>query len=120
MQRIRTAAAAVAMAVLVGACSAKPPVNEWVVIDPPPDGAGQAVTILGTVRHLDLEGGLYVISSVEGTNYNPTNLPAAFRVDGRAVEAEGYQRDDMASIAMVGPIVDIVRVRDRPEDAPRP
>ncbi len=114
MQQIRMGIAALAMAALIAGCSAKPPLAEWVVIDPPPDGTGQAVTIVGTVRHLDLEGGLYVISSAEGTNYNPTNLPAIFRVDGKAVEAEGRQRDDMVSIGMVGPIVDLVRIRERP------
>ncbi|MHB1328053.1 MAG: hypothetical protein ACYC2K_07610 [Gemmatimonadales bacterium] len=96
------------------------PSPEWVVVEPPPEAAGQAVTIIGTVRHLDLEGGLYVISNADGINYNPTNLPAAFRVDGKPVEAEGRQRDDMASIGMVGPIVELVRIRDRPADAPSP
>ncbi|MBX3146182.1 MAG: hypothetical protein KF785_05385 [Gemmatimonadales bacterium] len=107
-------ASALIATVLIAACGARSPAAEWVVIEPPPDGAGQAVTIVGTVRHLDLEGGLYVITNSEGINYNPTNLPGGFRVDGKAVEAEGLQRDDMVSIGMVGPIVDIVRIRERP------
>lgn len=40
MQQIRMGITALAMAVLIAGCSAKPPSSEWVVIDPPPDGTG--------------------------------------------------------------------------------
>ncbi len=66
--------------------------------------------VSGTVRHLDLEGGVWVISSGE-TNYNPINLAKGFQVDGLAVEAELLERDDMASVGMVGPMVEIVEIR---------
>jgi hypothetical protein len=54
-----------------------------------------------------------VIRDAGGTQYNPTNLPEPFQVDGKAVEAEARRRDDMASIGMVGPIVELIRIRER-------
>jgi heat shock protein HslJ len=85
----------------------------WVAITPEPQGDGPVTTILGVVRHLDLEGGIFVIQDAGGTHYNPTNLPGGFREDGKLVEAEARRRDDVASIGMVGPVIDIVRIRER-------
>jgi len=90
--------------------------DAWVQVMPEPaEEAGRQAPhrLVGTVRYLDLEGGLYVIRDAEGTNHNPTNLPAEFRVDGLAVEAAVRGRDDLMSIGMVGPMVDIVRIRER-------
>ena len=87
--------------------------NGWVEVSPRPEGDGPVTTILGVVRHLDLEGGLFVIQDAGGTNYNPTNLPGAFREDGKVVEAEARQRNDVASIGMVGPVIDVLRIRER-------
>ena len=88
----------------------------WVELKPESAEGGPVLSLSGTVRHMDLEGGLYVIRDADGTNYNPTNLPEAFRMDGLAVEAAAQARDDLMSIGMVGPMVDIVRIRER--DAP--
>ncbi|HYC31381.1 MAG TPA: META domain-containing protein [Gemmatimonadales bacterium] len=87
--------------------------NGWVDVTPKPEGDGPVITILGTVRHLDLEGGLFVVQDAGGTNYNPTNLPGEFRKDGKVVEAEARERKDVGSIGMVGPVIDVVRIRER-------
>ena len=87
--------------------------NFWVEVTPKTEGDGPVTTMLATVRHLDLEGGLFVIQDAGGNNYNPTNLPAEFREDGKVVEVEVRRRDDVASIGMVGPMVDVLRIRDR-------
>ncbi len=91
--------------------------NGWVDLKPETPGSGPTIHISGTVRHLDLEGGLFVIRDAAGTQYNPVNLPAAFQVEGVAVEAEARRRDDMASIGMVGPLIELLRIRrsSRPE-----
>lgn len=47
----------------------------WVEPTPQPVGSGPALHITGTVHHLDLEGGLFVIRDTQGTQYNPVNLP---------------------------------------------
>jgi hypothetical protein len=69
--------------------------------------------ITGTVHHLDLEGGLFVIRDATGTQYNPLNLPADFQVEGLLVEAEAQRASDVASIGMVGPLVELLRIRRR-------
>jgi heat shock protein HslJ len=87
--------------------------NRWVEINPKPEAGGPVTTIFGVIRHLDVEGGLFVIQDAGGTNYNPTNLPGAFREAGKAVEAEARERDDIMSIGMVGSVIDLVRIRER-------
>lgn len=88
--------------------------NGWVELKPEPAGSGPTFRIAGTVRHLNLEGGSFVIRDAEGTQWNPINLPQDFWVDGLAVEADARRRDDMASIGMVGPLVELLRIRNRP------
>jgi len=109
----------VPVAVLILPSCASTAGNGWVELKPPqPAGSGPTFYITGTVHHLDLEGGLFVIRDTEGRQYNPLNLPDAFRVDGMALEADARRRDDMASIGMVGPLVELLRIRSRPgEDA---
>jgi len=89
----------------------------WVVPQPPPAAAGETFSIIGTVHHLDLEGGVFVIRDASGTQYQPMNLPESFRRDGMLVEAQVQRRDDMASISMVGPLVEVLRIRVRTADA---
>lgn len=109
---IRRAASSVAIVALLAASSCGPARNgsEWDVLMPEAESA-ETARISGSVAYMELEGGLYVLRTADGTNYNPNNLPESYRVDGAAVEADVVVRDDMASIGMVGPIVDIVRIR---------
>ena len=89
--------------------------------EPPAVAAGSAseLRISGTVRHLELEGGLFVIRDASGTQYNPLNLPDAYKQDGLAVEVQARRRDDAASIGMVGPMIEILRIRKRTVAAPQ-
>ncbi len=110
--------ALVPIAVLVLSSCATTGSNGWVELKTDPAGAGPAFHITGIVHYMNVEGGLFVIRDAKGTQYNPINLPGAFRVDGMAVEADARRRDNMASIGMVGPLVELLRVRSRPgEDA---
>jgi hypothetical protein len=81
---------------------------------PPP--AEAILRLTGTVHHLDLEGGVYVIRTEDGTQYRPVELPEEFRVDGLAVEAEAKRRDDLMSVDMVGPAVELLDIRKRAAD----
>ena len=74
--------------------------------------------ITGTIRRLELEGGLYVIRDADGTQYNPLNLPDEYKSDGLAVDVQARRRDDTASIGMVGPMIEILRIRRRAAAAP--
>jgi heat shock protein HslJ len=80
--------------------------------------SGPVFHLGGTVRHVELEGGLFVIDAADGTRYVPTNLPPDYQIDGLALEAEARRRDDMASIAMVAPLVELVRIRKAPAGTP--
>jgi heat shock protein HslJ len=80
--------------------------------------SGPVFHLGGTVRHVDLEGGLFVIDAADGTRYVPTNLPTDYQMDGLALEAEARRRDDMVSIAMVAPLVELVRIRKAPAGTP--
>ncbi len=80
--------------------------------------SGPVFHLGGTVRHVELEGGLFVIDAADGTRYVPTNLPSDYQIDGLALEAEARRRDDMASIAMVAPLVELVRIRKAATGAP--
>lgn len=101
------------LALALTACSPKS--APWVVLPATADSSGTALTIVGIVRYTDLEGGVYTIQTEDGTNYDPTNLPAEFRKDGLAVEAEARKQDSMAGIHQVGPIVTLTRIRNRQE-----
>jgi hypothetical protein len=85
--------------------------KDWVELRPEGTGSGPTFRVTGTVHRLELEGGLFVIRDGEGTQYNPVNLPQSFRVDGIAVEADARRGDGVASIGMVGPIVELLRIR---------
>lgn len=84
--------------------------GDWDVLMPDREGA-DVTRVSGTVIHLELEGGVFVIRGEDGTTYEPTNLPEGYRIDGVPVEAELLVRGDAASIRMVGPVADIVRLR---------
>lgn len=82
----------------------------WVELASEADGP--TIRITGTVRREEVEGGVWVIRTEEG-KYQPMNLPPAFQVDGMAVEAVAVRRTDMVSIGMVGPLVELLRIRRR-------
>ena len=106
---------AVSSMLLLASCSRTR--EAWVELQTEPRNT-PTLSINGTVQHLQLEGGLYVIRDAQGTQYNPTNLPQSFRVAGIAVEAVARRRDDVASIGMVGPMVELLRIRRRGDSPP--
>jgi hypothetical protein len=110
--RISTLAA---LAVALAACTpgSTPSSTRWVVLEATADTTGTRLTIVGTVHYTDVEGGVYTIKTEDGTNYDPTNLPAEFKKEGLAVEAEARRQEGMAGIHQVGPIVTLIRIRTR-------
>jgi hypothetical protein len=96
---------------VIAACG--PHEADWVSPTPAAEPIGPQIHITGVVRHFELEGGFYAIRGDDSVTYNPTNLPAEFRQDGLAVEADARRRDDMASIQQVGPLVQLERIRRR-------
>lgn len=61
----------------------------------------------GTVRYLDLEGGLWVIES-GGKSYMPIDLTQNYMVDGLKVRFKVVERPDIFGIGMRGSYVEII------------
>jgi hypothetical protein len=69
-----------------------------------PDLSGE-----GMVEYIDVEGGCWGIES-NGEIYEPLNLPAELREDGLPIEFVAIDRDDVGSVCMIGPIIELLRV----------
>ena len=69
----------------------------WVELETEGPSDEPVMQLSGTVKHLELEGGLFVIRDAAGTQYHPINLPESFQVDGKAVEVEIDAQGDLAS-----------------------
>lgn len=85
----------------------------WVVLNPESKGAGNTMTIIGVVRHFELEGGFYIIQGDDGLTYDPINLPPEFRQDGLAVGAVARRRTDRLGVHQAGRIIELERIRRR-------
>ncbi len=68
------------------------------------------IEIIGTVSYVPLEGGFYAIRGDDGMNYDPMNLPAAFRKDGLRVRVKGVVMRDAVSFHMYGTIIKIIEI----------
>ncbi|GAA3544726.1 hypothetical protein [Zobellella aerophila] len=75
----------------------------WLDITPGEPG----IHISGTVRYLNLEGGIYIIRDARGTHYHPINLPTAFQQDGLPIEALARLRNG----SQLGIRVELLRIR---------
>jgi heat shock protein HslJ len=111
--RVTMLPATLALAACAGASAGGGGAGRWTELEPESGNNGEVIEVAGTVHRLDIEGGVFVIENAEGTRFNPTNLPEAFKVEGKAVEAEARQREDVMSLGMVGPIVELLRIRER-------
>ena len=67
--------------------------------DPEPQNV---ISGVGTIRHIELEGGFYGIVADDSTRYNPTELSEAFRTDGMRVRFRLQIRDDVMTTQMWG------------------
>lgn len=73
------------------------------------------VRVNGTVRFMTFEGGFWAVRGDDNVTYDPLGgLPAAFQSDGLRVRIEARQRNDMASVHMAGPIVEILTINRLP------
>jgi hypothetical protein len=96
------------------ACAPAEGPGGWIELAPASNDAS-VIRIVGTVRHLDVEGGQFVIADeVNGRRFSPMNLPDSVQVDGTRVEADARRRAGTVSAGMVGPIVELIRIRVLP------
>ena len=71
----------------------------------------KAVRLIGTIHHVEEEGGVYVIRTEDGKQYRLVELPEAFREEGLGVRLEGLLHDDVLTKDMAGQAVDIVKIQ---------
>jgi len=76
----------------------------------PDDESEGTISFNGTVSYKEFEGGFFAIDADDGHNYDPTDLPEQFAVNGLRVAVTGRIRDDLASVHGYGPIIDIVSI----------
>ena len=73
----------------------------------------EPVELSGTIHHLPVEGGVYVIRTADGTQYRPAELPEDYRVEGLAVYVKALKHDDVLTKDMAGQTVDLIEIRRR-------
>lgn len=92
---------AVALATL-GACA---------VLSEP--GPGDEFSARATVRFLNVEGGCWRLDLQNGDKYEPVDMPAGFRTDGRQVVVKLKIAGDMSSVCQVGQLARVVEIQDQ-------
>lgn len=66
---------------------------------------------LGTIKHIDLEGGFYGIVAENGECYDPINLPSRFKKDGLRVWFKGKVRGELGSFHMWGTVIELITIK---------
>ena len=66
----------------------------------------------GTIEYVDLEGGFFAIRAAGGKVYDPLNLPEEFKKSGLSVQFKGIERHDLASVHMVGILIEISDIKN--------
>jgi hypothetical protein len=78
-------------------------------------GDPNLVDVNGTVRFMTFEGGFWAIRGDDNVTYDPLDgLPPVFQSEGLRVRIEARRRNDMASVHMAGPIVEILSITRLP------
>ena len=75
------------------------------------DQAFDGMIITGTVKYVELEGGLYGIISDDGNKYDPVNLASEYRKNGLRIKAGVSVQKNMTSIHMWGTLIRINQIR---------
>jgi hypothetical protein len=63
--------------------------------------SGETAEVEGTVRHVAVEGGCWIIETAQG-RVQPVDLPERFRVEGLAVRVTLRDAPDIVSVCQVG------------------
>ena len=66
--------------------------------------------MIGTVTHIDLEGGFYGIMTEDGGKYFPINLDDAYKEDGLRIQFTMRERTDVMTTTMWGTTIEITAI----------
>ncbi len=62
----------------------------------------------GTIEFLDIEGGVWVLTTAAGEHYALFRAPAALLQEGLEVTITGQIKSDMMTVAQVGPVLEVI------------
>ena len=74
-------------------------------------GGAPDLRVGGRIMYETLEGGFWAINGDDGVTYEPRALGAQFQKEGLPIFATLFVRRDLASVHMVGPVVDVVSIQ---------
>ncbi len=94
--------------IAIGIKDKKPPA-------PPAPPVPEPIKIIGTIKHIDLEGGFFGLIGDDKKNYLPLNLAKDFQKDGLRVEVTGLPRADVITTAQWGTPLEIKSIKKSEE-----
>jgi hypothetical protein len=65
------------------------------------------MTISGTIEHRSIGSGTWVLVTASGDTYELKDAPWELKQTGLKVKVEGQVRDDVMTVAMVGPVFEV-------------
>ena len=69
------------------------------------------ITVTGIIEKKGLGAGAWALVTKSGETYELKNISSQLQKTGIKVELEGKIRDDIMTIAMIGPVLEIVSFR---------
>jgi sarcosine oxidase gamma subunit len=66
-----------------------------------------SITVNGSIERKGFGPGTWALVSEGGETYELRNAPAELRQSGRKVQVTGVVRDDVMTMAMIGPVLEV-------------
>lgn len=110
--------AAAALTLLAAGCSTdEPQMASHDSDDPDPTAHARVqagpVWFFGSIHKIPDNGGVWVVRTVSGTQYQPTSLPAEYQVEGLDVEVHAQKHEQVMTKDTIGQTIDIVEIEKR-------
>jgi hypothetical protein len=69
------------------------------------------ITVRGTIRYKNLEGGFWALDGDDGNKYMTSGLDKALRIDGMVIEVKGVIEEDVVTFQQYGKTLKIKQSR---------
>lgn len=67
-----------------------------------------SISVTGTIKYVDIGTGTWALESEEGMSYELYEAPQPLLEAGLMVKVEGQVRDDVMTMAMIGPVLEVL------------
>ena len=67
-----------------------------------------SISVTGRINCIDLGTGTWALESEEGMSYELYEAPSSLLENGLMVKVEGQVRDDVMTMAMIGPVLEVL------------